>query len=344
MAYRVATDCAAAVGKMASRQVRPCLATRPSAHQPQPTPLDAALVSARRCAVSMVSAGVALGLILAPEPAMATVMGVAQAPAAATSSAPASSSRSQLLPMPLAAPPPLASTAASAAASAVSGAVLVVEEAEELVLDAVHFFQHGVEAVGSTVHHLQVVHALERLESMPFNQVVDLELLKAAMHPAPSLYDAEYDGDDGDRAAAATASTAASDAAARRLDAALDSVAGMRLREVVDVGKLADALQDVQLSGPLDGRSLQREAIRLRRSVHWEAVAEAVRPAELRRALSALGAVHRGGSPFSEMDIRAAVSAVRMDVVRQVLTPPKSAPKFSTHSLESSGMWTWESM
>ncbi|GIL74682.1 hypothetical protein Vretimale_2320 [Volvox reticuliferus] len=265
--------------------------------------------------------GLLCGQVLVPEPVTATVH-VSQADATVASNPGTSPSRGQdFQSLPL---PPFASTSSAAA--------VVVEEAEELARDVVSFFQHSVEVVGSTVHHLQVVHALERLEAMPLNQVVDLELLKAAMHPTDSSHDIDKDYDE----------DASGSGVTRQLDAALDSVAEWQLRDVVDLGRLADALQDVQYSGPLDSRALQREGPRLRRAVHWEAVTESVRPLELRQALKALGSTHRGGSPFSELDIRAAVASVRMDAVRQVLSPSKPA-QGPSRSLESSGMWTWES-
>ncbi|KXZ43829.1 hypothetical protein GPECTOR_79g108 [Gonium pectorale] len=242
----------------------------------------------------------------------------------------------------LAAPPPLASTAAVAAGAA-SGAVTVagvVEEAEELAVEVFNFFQHSVEAMETTVHHLQarVTHALERLENVPLNQLVDVEQLKVAMHPASSTGAAA--GEAGE-AAVAVVSSPSSAAAHRQLDAALDGVASWKLRDVVDVHKLANALQDVPVSDPLDERLLNREALRIRRFVHWDTVAEAVRAQPLRKALAAMSG--RSGNPFTELDIRAAVGAVRVDAVRAVLAPPKPAQPAHSHSLESSGMWTWES-
>ncbi|KAG2451963.1 hypothetical protein HYH02_003736 [Chlamydomonas schloesseri] len=212
----------------------------------------------------------------------------------------------------------------------------LVEEAEELALGVFQFFSHSAEAVGSTVHHLQVVHALERLEGMPLEQVVDLRLLKSAIHPTTSaLAAAGADGGDEGGAAAAAAERAA------MLDSALDSVSDWRLRDVVDVNKLADALQDVPTSDwVLDSRQLQRDAGTIRRAVHWEKVSEAVRPQQLRRALAVLGG-GAGGSPFAELDMRTAVSAVRLEVVQHVLHPVE--PPSRGRGLESSGMWTWES-
>ncbi|GLI69426.1 hypothetical protein VaNZ11_014035 [Volvox africanus] len=322
MSYRLTTDAAAAAktGKLASRRVRPCPTKRPSAQQSYSIDTDAPS-SVRSCAAAMLlSAGLLCGQVLMPEPVTATVH-VSQAAAAPSGSTPSRGLALQSLPL-----PPLASTASAAA--------VVVEEAEEIAREVLTFFQHSAEVVGSTVHHLQVVHALERLEEMPLNQVVDLELLKAALHPTGSAISigSVYDED------------VSSSEVTRQLDAALDSVADWQLRDVVDVGRLADALQDVQYSGPLDSRALQREGPRLRRAVHWEAVAESVRPSELRQALKALGSTHRGGSPFSELDIRVAVAAVRMDAVRQVLSPSKEAHQGPSRSLESSGMWTWDSM
>ncbi|KAG2441596.1 hypothetical protein HXX76_003217 [Chlamydomonas incerta] len=203
----------------------------------------------------------------------------------------------------------------------------LVEEAEELALGVFQFFQHSAESVGSTVHHLQVVHALERLEGMPLQQVVDLRLLKSAIHPTASVAEAADAGAAAERAA--------------QLDYALDSVCDWRLRDVVDVNKLADALQDVPTSDwVLDSRQLQRDAGNIRRAVHWEKVSEAVRPQQLRQALAVLGG-GAGGSPFAELDMRTAVSAVRMEAVRHVLHPAQDAAR--GRSLESSGMWTWDS-
>lgn len=124
------------------------------------------------------------------------------------------------------------------------------------------------------------------------------------MHPATSSYGMEYDYD-----SEVTSSLPPREVeAAQRLDVALDSVAQWQLRDVLDVGRLADALQDVPYSGQLDSRALQREAPRLRRAVHWGALAEAVRPPALRQALSAMGAAHGGeGGARSERSWRGSV-------------------------------------
>ncbi|EFJ46690.1 hypothetical protein VOLCADRAFT_105435 [Volvox carteri f. nagariensis] len=341
MAFRLCRDALVGPGKVTSRRMRPCSAVLPLAQQSFETNTDASRTARRSAAVTLLSAGLLCGQVMLPESALATVD---TAKPQATLVAAAQPTPRPLLPNLMLAPPPLASTAVTS-----NGAAAVIEEAEEIVMDVVHFFQHSVEAVESTVHHLQVVHAMERLEGMPLNQVsggrgegaaqlkpavVDLELLKAAMHPASSsLYGmTEYDEEQ---------------LVNSRLDSALDSVAQWQLRDVVDVGKLANALQDVQYSGPLDSRSLQREAPRLRRAVHWEAVAEAVRPPVLRQALNALAEPARRGAagPFSELDIRTAIAAVRMDVVRDVLSPPKpSSQQSRVHSLDSSGLWTWDNI
>ncbi|KAG2499501.1 hypothetical protein HYH03_002448 [Edaphochlamys debaryana] len=266
---------------------------------------------------------------LAPRPQPLVASAPAPPPAAASAPVPA-----PVLLNPLRVPMPLVLASTGSGVGAVAGEV--VEEVEEVVGEVFHFFQHGAEALGHTVHHLQVVHALERLENMPLDQVVDLAQLKAALHPVVAA--TPSDGAGAGEGAGAYLSEEGW-AAARELDAALDGVAGWRLREVVDTGRLAEALEDVPVSGSLNQRTLQREAGRIRRTLHWQALAEAVRPEPLRRALEALGGGK--GSPFSELDIRAAVAALRMDVVQRALAPAPP-PAAAKHSLEAGGMWTWE--
>eukprot|EP00198_Chlamydomonas_reinhardtii_P008921 XP_001698258.1 predicted protein [Chlamydomonas reinhardtii] len=184
--------------------------------------------------------------------------------------------------------PPLAPAVVLATTTTAPG---LVEEAEELALGVFQFFQHSAEAVGNGVHHLQVVHALERLEGMPLEQVVDVQLLKSAIHPTAMLAAAADD-------------------------------------------------EDVPTSDwVLDGRLLQRDAGAIRRAVHWDKVSEAVRPQQLRRALEVLGG-GAGGSPFAELDMRTAVSAVRLEAVKHVLHPVEEAAR--GRSLESSGMGVWK--
>lgn len=181
-----------------------------------------------------------------------------------------------------------------------------------------HWLQHGAEAMGQQVHHLQLVHALERLERVPFEQVVDVSLLKVALHPPGALPLPPADPTD---ALALDPSRLAALAAAQQLDAALDAVAPLPLGEVIRVDRFAEVVQDVPYEGPLNSRSLQAAAPRIRRAAHWEQLAGAVRHPGLREALGALGGTE--GSAFAELDVRAAVSALRMDTVLRVLQPPR---------------------
>ncbi|GFR46314.1 hypothetical protein Agub_g7879 [Astrephomene gubernaculifera] len=417
-------------GKLfAPRSVRPCPATRTQATHSNHAGYIV-IDMARKCAVSTIlSACLLSGPLVEPSPSLA--MGQTQPatrqlvlPPLSSSSAPSSSlllatTTTTTFP-PLAtmgptaaataaaptttgaAPPASAPAPAPAALSTVTAADVAIEAVEEAVMEmqqaasgALHFFERGFHAVESSVHHLQLLHALERLQDMPLGEVVDLGQLKAALHPpaAPAAAPAAAApaaaapaaaapaaaapaGDSPDAGPAPTAAGGSDEqqqqqpqeepasnpelqqqqqrvaAAVAEVHAALEGVAGWRLGQVVDVGRLADALQDVPPpSDPLAPRALLRVAPAIRHRVHWGQLAGAVKHQALRQALLDLAASSgEEDSPFAGLDVRAAVSAVRMDVVRQVLRPPSAPVSYGDgderrggpKSLEGSGLWTWE--